>query len=84
MVLLQFLSSSSIFSGTGLEVYWIKESEILHQWHKVKKFSTPVMNEQSKKNWDLVNRYVKENNLPQILGKVVGQRYQYPELEISN
>lgn len=69
--------------NTGLEVYWIKESEVLHQWHKTKKFSTPQMNAQSQINWGIVNKYVKDNNLPQILGKVVGQRYQYPELETT-
>lgn len=48
---------------SGLELYWIEESEILHIWHTIQKYKTPEDNIKTKRNHRILSEYCKKHNL---------------------
>lgn len=53
----------------GLEIYWLKDSEIFHQFHKPEKFRTKDDLRRFNRNQEILKRYIKENDLPKLLKK---------------
>lgn len=54
-------------SNAGLKIYWVKEGEILHQYHKVEKFRNGINNKQFHRNQDILRSYIKRNKLKQVI-----------------
>lgn len=53
----------------GLNIHWVKQSEILHQHHANIKYRTKDDLRRSNNNQKILAAYIKENNLPKILTK---------------
>ena len=49
--------------ATGLEEFWIEDSEILHQHHKLLKHRTKESKDQFSKNIQIVHEYKREHGL---------------------
>lgn len=52
---------------SGLELFWVKESEILHQWHRVGKFRTKDDKAKFDNNQKILAKFISDNNLKPLL-----------------
>lgn len=48
---------------TGLELYWLTESELLHIWHPIQKYKTPEDIEKTERNHRILQQYCLKHNL---------------------
>ena len=48
---------------SGLELYWIPQSELLHIWHPIQKYKNHIDNEKTKCNHRILSEYCKKHNL---------------------
>jgi glycosyltransferase involved in cell wall biosynthesis len=53
----------------GLEITWLIDSEILHQYHRVEKFRNSMDSVRFKNNQAILAKYIQDNNLPTLLTK---------------
>lgn len=55
--------------NNGLELKWIEDGEILHQFHKVEKFQRGGQTKEFNRNQEVLANYIKKHNLPKLLTK---------------
>lgn len=48
---------------SGLELYWITDSELLHIWHTIQKYKIPEDNVKTKRNHRILSEYCKKHSL---------------------
>lgn len=58
-----------IAHNKGLDIVWMDEGEILHQWHKAEKWQTPEDKQRFYKNQEILHAYIAKYNLPTLLSK---------------
>jgi len=52
---------------SGLEIEWLDQGKILHQWHQVYKLRTSQSHKDFNRNVQILHNYRSENNLPKLL-----------------
>lgn len=53
----------------GLDILWMEEGEILHQYHRVEKFRRTEDHKRFNKNQEILHNYINKYSLPTLLSK---------------